>query len=220
MKESTKKEIKKGSIKGTSTAAGAIVGAMLEDAVFPETAEAQESEELEILDLTEGGNELPAEEAPVASTVEAPVADIVAEVEVVPEPAANTIHTTHTTTSHAPAYAEPEVAPEVAVADDAVEVIDSVAVEDDTDLDDIEVVSVGTDDPDVNDVAVVDAGYDAPEAGDIPDYMDAVDYTRDNVDQDLLASRADGADLGSADLAQEMPDYVNDANIDSFMGMA
>lgn len=226
MKESTKNEIKKNSIKGTSAAAGAVLGAIIEDAVFPEPVEAQGPDELEILDFTEGGPELPAEDEIVASPVEDQVADTVTEVEVEAQPA-NTAHAaphaashvaSHAATSHAPVHATVEAAPEAqveSVVEESVEVIDTAVVEAEEDLDDIEVVSVGTNEPAQAEATVVEAGYEAPATGEVPDYMSGMDASHD-----LMDSRVDNSGLGSSDLVQDMPDYVNDANIDSFTGMA
>lgn len=247
MKETGKKEIKKSAVKGGITAAGAVLGAVLKETVLPETAEGQEAE---VMDAEMNAEPVAEAAAIPLSPADAEIDTVTeVEVVAAPSTTAETTAShkdyasVEATVEATPESAEEVVAEPASGADEdiiaevsteeTVEVIESTPSEDLAELEGIDIVSIEGSGVDGSDMAAVDtetAGYDAPTLNDMPDYMANVDYTQqaidenlfaeNNMDQDYLASRVDDYGLGNTDLAQDIPDYVNDANIDSFMGMA
>lgn len=213
MKEENKKEVKKNVMAGVGTAAGAVIGSVIENTFNPSNAGAEEMAEPEILEtLIEEDSDLAGDAILASHETSETVGKIVK---------------THATTSHHHPSPTTEV-PVIETVDDnivieetveSVETVEIVGFEDVVSdiepeiipaiaevIDDIEVVNI---DPEQNPTSAEDANEplvsSANEDSEYPDYLG-------QEDADTKTFGVGDSGIASA----EMPDYVNNANIDSF----
>ena len=216
MKEENKKEIKKGILTGVGTAAGAVIGAVVENTINAADVEVKEIPEAEVVDpIIENLNEVP-EFDQSATEVEHIDSEDKAN-----NPSTHTSHPEKKPVKHSAgdsvgnntssntseeevedfvevdAVIQPETEPEV------------IALEDSGADEDIMVVSVTPVESEEDDADVYEATTDPSDNEEISeDDQPAPDYA-DIKENDMSISNSI---ISSVD----MPDYVNDANIDSF----
>ena len=212
MKEENKKEIKKGILTGVGTAAGAVIGAVVENTINAADVEVRDIPEAEVVDpIEEDLNEVAEFDQSVIEVEHIDSEDKVN------NPSTHTSHSGKKPVKHragdsissntseeeleasveVDAVIQPETEPEVIVTEDS---------EPDEDIMVVSVAPVESDEEEaeVYDVTMETSDNETISADDqlVPDYADMKD-------NDLS--------VGSSMMSTtDMPDYVNDANIDSF----
>lgn len=211
MKEENKKEIKKGILTGAGTAAGAVIGAVVENTINAADVEDKNIKEAVIveaiaedLDEIHGVDDSTIETNSVAS--ETIVSETTTHIQH-PErkPSHQNVEIPNSQTSEE--EDEPFVE-EVTVIEAETEL--EVAVEEESDLDeDIMVVSVAPEQLEDEETNVSDETIPTTEIETVSEDDDLAPDYADMKDNDL-------SEGGSMITTLDMPDYVNDANIDSF----
>ena len=243
MKEENKKEVKKNIITGVSTASGAAVGTIVEDIARPFVAFAGDSKEpqISIAENAQIGNHEGKEEGSFHDDIQDSIVSFAASDVITQEETA--VDFTDSIADEAivgveePDLAEPSLSPletqlvaEAPVENEVPVEIEPAILDIETtveEIDGIEVVSIEN----PGDEFEIPLENMNPEfidvAEDNPDYMeniDMVEYDEEPVCENLVEgdytdTRMEG--FGHVGLAStEMPDYVNDANIDSFMDLS
>lgn len=222
MKEENKQEIKKGILAGAGTAAGAIVGSVIENTFNPVEAKAMEVSEAEVVDaMVEESSPMEADYYVTGEEVdhntlltEGIISEAIeSEPEKKPVQSVNHTYADNSTVREEVQVADSPEMSEVEV-EEIVETVtepEMAVVEDSVEDEDIMIVSI---DPDGSLGEEADGTDATPETADMNgisvEGMPGPDYA-DIKDNDLSG----GSSMISA---PDMPDYVNDANIDSFTG--
>ena len=222
MKEENKKEVKKTALAGAGTAAGAVIASAVENALNPAQADAEDTVEAVVAEIAEDASS----DAPIEADITYAAAPVELDEVVVTAQAAShsqAAHHSHATShaeSHAPAFhAEAEADEPIMAA-----VVSAAPAHDENVYDDLVVVS--HDSPSLHDAFQVHANITAPTPElpgaetsseplvaavgggmDMPDYLSEGDFE--------VKAEGMGMDITQID-SIDMPDYINNANIDSF----
>lgn len=211
MKEENKKEIKKGVLTGAGTAAGAVIGAVVENSINAADTEVKNIPDAEIVDaIVDELPQIPEEDITVSEEESVSNEAVVTPEPRISRPIGTPEHnTTDSQINETPTVEEVEIVGEAeAVIESGTESYTTFVEEPDVD-EDIMVVSVDSEDEEDEEVDIYNASQSSAdlddvsvESGEVPDYVDLKD-------NDLSV----GSSIMSA---IDMPDYVNDANIESF----
>ena len=210
MKEDNKKEVKKHVLAGAGTAAGATIGAVIEDIVKPSPAETEADDQPIMAEVVATADDVQAEPAVEYAAAPVELDEVVVTAQALSHP-----HATGAPAS--PAHAS---APFAGDDDEPLmaEVVAPSAIADD--FDDIVVVSQGSDfnagafevsanitapAPGAPHVRTEASAHPAANSSGMPDYLAENDFD----------VKSDGSGISGIE-GIDMPDYINNANIDSF----
>lgn len=211
MKEENKKEIKKGFLTGVGTATGAVLGALVENTINAADVEDKNPMEVEVVEANaEGSDEIQDAEHSNDSNSDSSDGIITEATAHAEHPERKTVNQSHAVSAGGH-KAEDKVDPVVeAEALIEAETDSEVAVVEEADIDeDIMVVSVVPEVSDDEDTNVCDVATDT---SDIEEVSEDDDFA-----PDYAGMKDNNLSVGDSMISSlDMPDYVNDANIDSF----